>query len=81
VLVSTVKAKGGYALKLEPYVAGIPDRIVLMPGGRTFLVELKRKGENPTRVQRVWHERLTGKGHNVTVLRGADQVREWVSQL
>lgn len=81
VLMSAVKRKGGVALKLEPYVAGIPDRIVLMPGGRTFLVELKRKGEDPTKVQKAWHEKLVKKGHNVIVLRGADEVREWVSKL
>jgi hypothetical protein len=81
VLMSTVKAKKGRALKLQPYVAGIPDRLVLMPGGRAFLVELKRKGEHPTKVQRVMHDRLAEMGHPVKVLRGSDEVREWVSTL
>lgn len=81
VLLQAVKAKGGVALKLQPYVAGIPDRIILLPGGRTYLVELKREKENPTKVQQAWHARLERKGHPVTVLRGSNEVREWVSKL
>ena len=81
VLVQGVKARGGVALKLQPFVAGVPDRIVLMPGGRTYLVELKQTNEHPTKIQRHWHDRLRRDGHSVAVLRGADQVREWMSQL
>jgi hypothetical protein len=81
VLVQAIKELGGIALKLQPYVAGIPDRLILMPGGRAFLVELKQEDGSTTKIQRVWHERLAKKGHPVTVLKGADQIREWVSKL
>lgn len=81
VLVREVKIRGGVALKLQPYVAGIPDRMVLMPGGRAYLVELKQTGESPTKIQKTWHKRLAAKGHPVAVLRGADEVREWVKGL
>lgn len=43
-----VKQKGGIALKFSsPYFTGMPDRIVLMPGGRTEFVELKSPGKKP----------------------------------
>lgn len=80
-LVSEVKALGGEAIKLMPTHAGVPDRLVLLPGGRSFLVELKRAGENPSKIQNLWHARSAARGHPVTVLRGADEVREWVSNV
>ena len=44
-LVRRVKEAGGLALKwISPGMAGVPDRICVMPGGRIVLVELKRPG-------------------------------------
>ena len=41
-----VKDAGGLALKfISPGYAGVPDRIVLMPGGMMCFVELKAPGE------------------------------------
>ena len=40
-LTSAVKARGGLALKfVSPGVSGVPDRIVLMPGGRLRMEKL-----------------------------------------
>lgn len=37
-----VRKRGGYALKYVPVgITGIPDRIVLLPGGRIGFAELK----------------------------------------
>lgn len=37
-----VRKRGGYALKYVPIgITGIPDRIVLLPGGRIGFAELK----------------------------------------
>ena len=42
-LVEKVKKRGGYCLKwVCPGWAGVPDRIVLLPGARAIFVELKR---------------------------------------
>ena len=42
-LVRIVKQHGGLCLKwVCPGWAGVPDRLVLMPGGRVYFVELKR---------------------------------------
>lgn len=40
-----VKKRGGIALKLiSPGMAGVPDRLVLIPGGRIAFIELKGLG-------------------------------------
>lgn len=40
-----VEAAGGMCLKfVSPGTAGVPDRLVLMPGGKMGFVELKRPG-------------------------------------
>ena len=59
-LVGAVKRRGGMALKwVCPGWAGVPDRIVLLPGGRILFAELKRpKGGEVRKLQEWWHERL-----------------------
>jgi hypothetical protein len=50
-----VKRMGGIALKfVSPGVSGVPDRLVLMPNGRIYFVELKARGAKlrPLQVKR-----------------------------
>lgn len=52
---TAVKQIGGIALKfVSPGMAGVPDRLVLLPNGRIYFVELKRQGEKmrPLQVKR-----------------------------
>ena len=52
---NAVRERGGLALKfVSPGMAGVPDRIVLMPGGRCAFVELKAPGKplRPLQVKR-----------------------------
>ena len=55
-LVDTVKAAGGVCVKFtSPSSAGVPDRIVLLPGGRVAFAELKRpKGGRKGPLQPYW---------------------------
>ena len=47
-----IKKLGGKALKFSsPYETGYPDRLILMPGGRTYWAELKTTGKKPTEKQ------------------------------
>lgn len=59
---------GGRAYKFPPAVKGNPDRIVLFPFGRIYLVELKRAGKKPEPAQVLWHSRAFEMGHVVHVL-------------
>ena len=46
ILRGEVKTLGGYCLKLVcPGFTGVPDRMILLPGGKLCFVELKRPGQ------------------------------------
>lgn len=67
-LVAAIDKVGGWALKLPcTYVAGLPDRMVLLPKGRIFFVEVKTTGKKPTPIQRLIHRRLHCLGFTVYV--------------
>ena len=74
-LVKAVKAAGGIAPKLvSPGFDGMPDRMVLMPGGRTGFVEVKAPGEKPRPLQTSRYRLLRRLGFHVYVLDNAEQI-------
>ena len=74
-LVSAVRRSGGIAPKLvSPGFDGMPDRMVLMPGGRIGFVEVKAPGEKPRPLQLSRHRLLRRLGFKVYVLDDAEQI-------
>lgn len=73
-----VRLAGGYTVKLAPTEAGIPDRMVLFPGGRIYLVELKREGGALRPIQLLWHTRILKLGTHVHVLYGRKGIVDWI---
>ena len=72
-----VKASGGMAIKLvSPSMNGLPDRLVLMPGGRCFFVELKAPGQKMRPLQLKRAEQLTALGFDVYCIDGTSQISE-----
>lgn len=59
---TSVKAKGGIAIKLLPSLAGLPDRMVLMPRGRIWFIELKTTGYRLKPLQKWWRNYLRSLG-------------------
>ena len=44
----SVKKRGGWALKfISPSMSGVPDRLLLFPGGVMAFVEVKAPGKKP----------------------------------
>ena len=55
-----VKKRGGLAVKfVSPGFNGVPDRLVLFPGGRMAFVELKAPGETMRPLQQYRARQLT----------------------
>ncbi|CQH34787.1 TPA: VRR-NUC domain-containing protein [Yersinia enterocolitica] len=68
-LVKEVKKAGGIAYKfISPGRRSVPDRLVLLPGGKVIFVECKAPGEKPTAAQLREHEKLRALGFTVRVL-------------
>lgn len=56
-LVAQVTRLGGECLK-NTGQAGVPDRLVLLPGGSMVFIEVKRLGERPSRLQKRFLDRM-----------------------
>ena len=67
--VKRVKALGGMAEKFtSPNKRSVPDRIVTLPGGVIFFVELKAPGKLPTELQQRDHTARRALGCDVRVI-------------
>ena len=74
-----VKTAGGIAYKfVSPGNAGVPDRIVLLPGGRVVFVELKAPGKQPTPLQLRQQKRIRNLGFQVLVIDSKAGVDEFI---
>ena len=81
-LVKAVKAYGGIALKLvSPGFAGMPDRLVLIPGGKIGFVEVKAPEQKPRALQISRHEQLRQLGFKVYVLNNPQQITEIIKDI
>ena len=81
-LVRKVKAKGGIAPKfVSPSYAGMPDRLVLLPGGVFAFAELKAPGMKPRPLQVTRHRMLRSLGFKVYVIDGTEQIEEVLNGL
>ena len=76
-LTKTAKERGGVALKfVSPGFDGMPDRIVLLPGGHFGFVEVKAPGKAPRPLQLARHALLMRLGYKVYVLDDIKQIGE-----
>lgn len=72
-----VKNLGGVCLKYSSAnTAGYPDRVALLPGGRTIWIELKSKGKKPTKLQTIRIDQLASLGHQVFVADSKERINE-----
>ncbi len=81
-LCDRVKKMGGLAVKLWAVsLIGLPDRLVLMPGGKAYFAEIKAPGETPKPHQTVMHKRLTKLGFTVAVIDGDSSLRFFLERI
>jgi len=81
-LVKAVKGMGGMAPKfVSPGYDGMPDRIILLPGGKIAFVEVKAMGRKPCPLQLHRHEILRRLGFEVFVLDDENQITSMLSRI
>lgn len=81
-LARCVAQRGGVCWKfVSPNLRGVPDRLVLMPGGRVTFVELKAPGKKPEPHQERRHAELRQRGAQVAVLDSLESVDLWIETL
>ena len=74
-LAARTRAMGGIAPKFTaPGFDGMPDRLVLLPGGRMGFVELKAPGKKPRALQLARHRLLRRLGFKVYVIDEINQL-------
>ncbi len=77
-----IKKLGGRSYKfVSPGNSGVPDRIIFLPGGRIYFVELKTKKGRPSALQKLQRRRFKELGHEVYLLYGMDEVKEFLSEI
>ncbi len=72
----------GIAYKFtSPGNSGVPDRLVLLPNGRIYFVELKRPGKEPTKLQRMQISRIRALGFDVRVIDTMQKVEGFIHEI
>ncbi len=81
-LVQAVRAKGGLAPKFtSPGFDGVPDRLVLLPGGKVAFIELKAPGKTlrPLQVRR--KRQLEALGFSVYCIDRPEQIETVLQEI
>lgn len=77
-----VKRLGGIAFKFtSPGNAGVPDRLVVMPGNRIYFVELKRPGGKTSQLQNRQIGRLKDLGCKIFVIDSKEGVDRFLDEI
>lgn len=81
-LVREVHRRGGLTYKfVSPGSVGVPDRIIITPGGTVWFVELKTETGRLSRMQQYQLERLRGVGANACVVYGLENMLNILSAI
>ncbi|HEY3234310.1 MAG TPA: VRR-NUC domain-containing protein [Polyangiaceae bacterium] len=72
-----VRVGGGY-MQCAP--SGTPDRLVLMPGGRSCWLEIKEKHGKISIDQKIWMDRAARLGHRVAVVRSVSEAVDVIKE-
>lgn len=81
-LVREVRKAGGIAPKFtSPGNAGMPDRLIILPGGHIAFVELKAPGQKPRPLQIRQMARLTDLGCMVRTLDHPNQIPGLIDEI
>ena len=79
---NAVKLAGGMALKFSAqFKAGVPDRIVLMPEGKIYFVEMKRENGVVSEIQKHTFEEFAKFGFPVHIINSVEMIENFISEV
>lgn len=77
-----IEQRGGKAYKfISPGNAGVPDRLVILPGGRVGFIELKRQGAMPGKLQQFRQRELSSLGCYVATVDSVEGAEAAISEM
>lgn len=77
-----IRKIGGEALKFtSPGMNGVPDRLVLLPGGRAIFIELKTINGKLSRIQEVRIRQLKKLGFRVECFNSISQIDQFIEEV
>lgn len=77
-LKKSIESMGGMCLKFGGRnLAGMPDRVVIIPQARAYFVELKAPGKAPRKLQTFIHQQFAKRGFLVRVLDTKEKVDDF----
>lgn len=77
-----IKKNGGLALKfVSPGCRGVPDRLVFMPNGRIYLVELKSPGQKLRPLQKHMRKKFIDLGFKYYVIDSYKAIEVFISEI
>lgn len=81
-LVREVESRGGICWKfVSPGMNGVPDRIILVPSGRTYFVEMKAPGKKMRPLQRKRATELQDVGFQVYCLDSNQGIHDFIQEV
>lgn len=81
-LVKAIRHCGGLCYKfVSPNNPGVPDRLILLPGGRVVFAELKTEVGRLAAIQKWQIGEMLLRGADVRVLKGREQVDQFVREV
>jgi hypothetical protein len=81
-LLAGIRQRRGLCFKLKFLgLAGAPDRLVLLPGGRLYFVEVKQPSGKLEASQQTLFPRLEALGFTVHVLYGVEAVQQFLAAI
>ena len=79
-LVKSVRRIGGVAYKFtSPAQRGVADRVVCLPDGSTWFVELKAAGGRLSPLQKVFADEMARLRQNYICLWSTEHVDQWIA--
>lgn len=74
-LKNRIEKAGGWSIKLSTdFITGLPDRLILLPGGYVAFAEIKTTGQKPRKIQLFIHKKLKKLGFKVYVVDSQEDI-------